>query len=56
MLNRRSLGLLAFVQPGFGEPDPGVTAELERIVSESPNVLSCRNATGDPTRLQRSPC
>ena len=56
MLNRRSLGLLAFVQLGFGEHDPGVTAELQRIVSQSPNVLSCRDTTGDPTRLQRSPC
>ena len=49
VLNRRrlGLGLLAFVQLGFGQHDPDLTAEMERIISESPNVLSCHNTTGD---------
>ncbi len=49
VLNRRSLGLglLAFVQLGCTAHDPDATAELERIVSEHPNVLSCHNTTGE---------
>ena len=48
VLNRRSLGLglLAFVQLGFGQHDPEATAEMERILSGCPNVLSCHNTTG----------
>ena len=48
VLNRRSLGLglLAFVQLSFDKHDLKVTAEIERIVSEYPNVLSCHNTTG----------
>ena len=49
VLNRRSLGLglLAFVQLGCNRHDPEATAEMERIISESPNVLSCHNTTGE---------
>ncbi len=49
VLNRRrlGLGLLAFVQLGYSKHDPEATADLERIVSECPNVLSCHNTTGD---------
>ena len=49
VLNRRhvGLGLLSFVQLGCNMHDPKATAELERIVSGSPNVLSCHNTTGE---------
>lgn len=53
VLSRRGLGfgLLAFVQLGFGSHDPEATAEMERIVSESPNVLFCHNTTGEADYL-----
>lgn len=49
VLNRRNLGLglLAFVQLGFGQHDPEATAEMERILSGCPHVLSCHNTTGE---------
>ena len=49
VLNRRNLdlGLLAFVQLGFGQHDPELTAEMERMISECPNVLACHNTTGE---------
>ena len=48
VLNRRrlGLGLLAFVQLGFGQHDPDLTAEMEGIIAASPHVLSCHNTTG----------
>ncbi len=49
VLNRRSLGLglLAFVQLGCNRHDPEATAEMERIISKSPNVIACHNTTGE---------
>ena len=47
-LNRRKLGLgvLAFVQLRCSEHDRTATAEFQRIVETSPNILSCHNTTG----------
>ena len=49
VLNRQrlGLGLLSFVQLGFGQHDPAVTADMERILAESPHVLACHNTTGE---------
>ena len=49
VLDRRSLGLgvHAFVQLGCDEHNPEVTAELERVIAGSPNVLACHNTTGE---------
>ena len=49
VLNRRrlGLGLLAFVQLGCSEHGTEVTAEMEQIISESPNVIACHNTTGE---------
>ena len=49
VLDRRSLGLgvLVFVQIGCNKHDPEAAAEMERVVSQSPYVLSCHNTTGE---------
>ena len=55
VLSRRHLGLgvLSFVQLGFGSDDPALTAEIERLVSACPNVLSCHRMTGRADFLLR---
>lgn len=47
-LNRRKLGLgvMAFVQLRCAEHDQAATAEFQRIVETTPNILSCHNTTG----------
>lgn len=47
-LNRRKLGLgvMAFVQLRCSEHDRVATAEFQRIVETTPNILSCHNTTG----------
>lgn len=47
-LNRRKLGLgvMAFVQLRCSEHDQAATAEFQRIVETTPNILSCHNTTG----------
>ena len=47
-LNRRKLGLgvMAFVQLSCSEHDQEATAEFQRIVEITPNILACRNTTG----------
>ncbi|SNT26644.1 Lrp/AsnC family transcriptional regulator [Tropicimonas sediminicola] len=47
-LNRRKLGLgvLAFVQLRCSEHDPAATAEFQRTVEATPNILACHNTTG----------
>ncbi len=47
-LNRRKLGLgvMAFVQLSCSEHDQASTAEFQRIVNVTPNILSCHNTTG----------
>lgn len=47
-LNRRKLGLgvMAFVQLRCSEHDQAATAEFQRIVEATPNILSCHNTTG----------
>ncbi|MGO4854536.1 Lrp/AsnC family transcriptional regulator [Phaeovulum sp. W22_SRMD_FR3] len=47
-LNRRKLGLgvMAFVQLRCSEHDPAATAEFQRIIEASPNILACHNTTG----------
>ncbi|MGE4298992.1 MAG: Lrp/AsnC family transcriptional regulator [Desulfovibrionaceae bacterium] len=49
VLNRRALGfgVLSFVQLSCNQHSEEVTRELERIVLDNPNVLSCHNTTGD---------
>ncbi|MFC3612505.1 Lrp/AsnC family transcriptional regulator [Lutimaribacter marinistellae] len=47
-LNRRKLGLgvMAFVQLRCSEHDQAATAEFQRIVQTTPNILACHNTTG----------
>lgn len=47
-LNRRKLGLgvMAFVQLSCSEHDQAATAEFQRIIAVTPNILSCHNTTG----------
>ncbi len=47
-LNRRKLGLgvMAFVQLSCSEHDQAATAEFQRIVEITPNILACHNTTG----------
>jgi DNA-binding Lrp family transcriptional regulator len=47
-LNRRKLGLgvMAFVQLRCSEHDPAATAEFQRLIEASPNILACHNTTG----------
>ncbi len=47
-LNRRKLGLgvMAFVQLSYSEHDQVATAEFQRIVEITPNILACHNTTG----------
>ncbi len=49
ILNRRALGfgVLSFVQLSCNQHSEEATRELERIVRENPNILSCHNTTGD---------
>lgn len=48
-LSRRKLGLgvLAFVQLSCSEHDPASTAEFQRIIEMTPNILACHNTTGE---------
>lgn len=48
-LSRRKLGLgvMAFVQLSCSEHDQASTAEFERIISTTPNILACHNTTGE---------
>lgn len=48
VLNRRKLGLgvMAFVQLRCSEHDQAATAEFQRIVQTTPNILACHNTTG----------
>lgn len=48
-LNRRKLGLgvMAFVQLSCSEHDQASTAEFQRIVETTPNILACHNTTGE---------
>jgi len=48
-LNRRKLGLgvTAFVQIKVAEHSQEATADIERIIQASPNVLACYNTTGE---------
>lgn len=52
-LNRRKLGLgvMAFVQIMCTQHTEEVTAEFERIIQASPNVLACDNTTGEADYL-----
>lgn len=47
-LSRRKLGLgvMAFVQLSCSEHDPAATAEFQRIIEATPNILACHNTTG----------
>ncbi len=47
-LNRRKLGLgvMAFVQLSCSEHDQAATAEFQRIIEATPNILACHNTTG----------
>ena len=47
-LNRRKLGLgvMAFVQISCLKHDQDTTGELERLIRNSDNILSCHNTTG----------
>lgn len=47
-LNRRKLGLgvMAFVQLRCSEHDQAATAEFQRIIEVTPNILACHNTTG----------
>ena len=49
ILNRKMLGLgvMAFVQLSFSQHDQLATAEFQRIVDVTPNILSCHNTTGE---------
>ncbi|MHC5653227.1 Lrp/AsnC family transcriptional regulator [Stappia sp.] len=53
VLNRRALGLgvMAFVQLTCSRHGERDTAEFQRIIAASPNVLSCHNTTGDADYL-----
>ncbi|WP_235871870.1 Lrp/AsnC family transcriptional regulator [Pelagimonas phthalicica] len=48
-LNRRKLGLgvMAFVQLSCSEHDQAATAEFQRIIEVTPNILACHNTTGE---------
>lgn len=48
-LNRRKLGLgvMAFVQLSCSEHDQSSTAEFQRIIEVTPNILACHNTTGE---------
>ncbi|MDR8731024.1 Lrp/AsnC family transcriptional regulator [Burkholderia pseudomultivorans] len=48
-LDRRKLGLgvMAFVQIVCTQHNEAVTAEFERLIQASPNVLACDNTTGE---------
>ncbi|AOI97915.1 MULTISPECIES: Lrp/AsnC family transcriptional regulator [Burkholderia] len=48
-LDRRKLGLgvMAFVQIVCTQHSEEVTAEFERLIQASPNVLACDNTTGE---------
>ena len=47
-LNRRKIGLgvMAFVQLRCSEHDAAATADFQRIIETSPNILACHNTTG----------
>jgi len=47
-LNRRKLGLgvMAFVQLSCSKHDLTATAEFQRIIDATPNILACHNTTG----------
>ncbi|WP_417268104.1 Lrp/AsnC family transcriptional regulator [Celeribacter baekdonensis] len=47
-VNRRKLGLgvMAFVQLRVSEHSPSATAEFQRIIQTTPNILACHNTTG----------
>jgi len=49
VLNRRKLGLgvTTFVQIKVAEHSKEATAEIERIIQASPNVIACDNTTGE---------
>jgi|TARA_R110002049_G_scaffold100384_2_gene244390 DNA-binding Lrp family transcriptional regulator len=48
-INRRKLGLgvMAFVQLSCSEHDKAATAEFQRIIEDTPNILACHNTTGE---------
>jgi DNA-binding Lrp family transcriptional regulator len=48
-LDRRKLGfgVMAFVQIVCTQHSEAVTAEFERLIQASPNVLACDNTTGE---------
>ncbi|SFN88790.1 transcriptional regulator, AsnC family [Cohaesibacter marisflavi] len=48
-LNRRKIGLgvMAFVQLRCSDHSQDATREFQRIIEDSPNILSCHNTTGD---------
>ncbi|SDC57239.1 Lrp/AsnC family transcriptional regulator [Paraburkholderia lycopersici] len=52
-LNRRKLGLgvMAYVQIVCTQHSEEVTAEFERIIQASPNILACDNTTGEADYL-----
>lgn len=52
-LNRRKLGLgvMAYVQIMCTQHTEEVTAEFERIIQASPNILACDNTTGEADYL-----
>jgi len=52
-IDRRKLGLgvMAFVQIMCTQHTEEVTAEFERIVRASPNVMACDNTTGEADYL-----
>ena len=47
-LNQRKpgLGVMAFVQLRCFEHDQSATAEFQRVVETTPNILACHNTTG----------
>lgn len=53
VLNRRKLGLgvMVYVQIICTQHTEEVTAEFERIIHASPNILSCDNTTGEADYL-----
>ncbi|WP_321337753.1 Lrp/AsnC family transcriptional regulator [uncultured Cohaesibacter sp.] len=48
-LNRRKIGLgvMAFVQLRCSDHSQDATCAFQRIIDDSPNILSCHNTTGD---------
>nr|WP_321981565.1 Lrp/AsnC family transcriptional regulator [uncultured Cohaesibacter sp.] len=48
-LNRRKIGLgvMAFVQLRCSDHSQDATRKFQRIIEDSPNILSCHNTTGD---------